>query len=123
VVDAGRGRGDASLVHPAPVPNLYPPMASAPTAPRRIAPYDKDAKMLPQITVAVEHYNRIVRMIQAGEKVRMEANIAVEYQDADLNGYNTVAEIPGTDPQLKDEIVMLGGPMDSCHSGPLAPDH
>ena len=48
--------------------------------------------------MAVEHYNRIVRMIQAGEKVKMEVELAVEYQEKDLNGYNTIAEIPGTDP-------------------------
>jgi len=67
--------------------------------------------------MAVEHYNRIARMIQAGEKVKMEVNLAVEWQDQDPNGYNTVAEIPGSDPQLKDELVMLGGHMDSWHSG------
>jgi hypothetical protein len=58
-------------------------------------------KFAPQITMAVEHYNRIVRMIQAGEKVKMEINLEVQFQDQDLNGYNTVAEIPGSDPALK----------------------
>jgi Zn-dependent M28 family amino/carboxypeptidase len=75
------------------------------------------------MVVAVEHYNRMVRMIQAGERVKIEANIAVEWQDQDLNGYNTVAEIPGTDPKLKDEIVMLGGHLDSWHSGTGATDN
>ena len=87
-------------------------------------PWDKDApKMVPQVAMAVEHYNRIVRMIQAGEKVKMEVELAVEYQDKDLNGYNTIAEIPGTDPKLKDEIVMLGGHMDSWHGGTGATDN
>src|SRR5438046_6404249 len=62
-------------------------------------------------------------MIQAGEKVKMEVNLAVEYQDQDLMSYNTVAEIPGSDPQLKDEIVMLGGHMDSWHAGTGATDN
>ena len=123
LVDASRGDGGTLFVQSATVPQPFSPNAFGPNAPRRINPYDKDAKMLPQITVAVEHYNRIVRMIQAGEKVKMEANIAVEWQDTDLNGYNTVAEIPGTDPQLKDEIVMLGGHMDSWHSGTGATDN
>src|SRR5205807_10071771 len=48
-------------------------------------------------------------------------DLAVEWQDADPMGYNTVAEIPGTD--LKDEIVMLGGHMDSWHSGTGATDN
>jgi Zn-dependent M28 family amino/carboxypeptidase len=51
----------------------------------------------------------------------MAVNLAVEFQDADLMGYNTIAEIPGTD--LKDEIVMLGAHMDSWHSGTGATDN
>jgi carboxypeptidase Q len=123
LVDASRGDGGTLFVQSATVPQPFSPNAFGPNAPRRINPYDKDAKMVPQISVAVEHYNRIVRMIQAGEKVKMETNIAVEYQDTDLNGYNTVAEIPGTDPNLKDEIVMLGGHMDSWHAGTGATDN
>ena len=76
---------------------------------------------MPQLVMAIEHYNRIVRMLQAGEPVKMTVDLAVEYQDADLMGYNTVAEIPGTD--LKDEVVMLGGHMDSWHSGTGATDN
>jgi carboxypeptidase Q len=123
LVDAGRGDGGTIFVQSATVPNPYTPNAFGPNAPRQTRPYDKDAKMVPQMTIAVEHYNRIVRMIQAGEKVKMETNIAVEYQDTDLNGYNTVAEIPGSDPNLKDEIVMLGGHMDSWHAGTGATDN
>src|SRR5213596_513016 len=77
--------------------------------------------MIPQITVASEHYNRLIRMIQQGEKLKMTVDLAVEWQDVDPMGYNTVAEIPGTD--LKDEIVMLGGHMDSWHSGTGATDN
>jgi hypothetical protein len=89
----------------------------------RMSPYDpkSEGKMIPQITVAPEHYNRMIRMIQQGEKLKMTVDLAVEYQDADNMGYNTVAEIPGTD--LKDEIVMLGGHMDSWHSGTGATDN
>jgi hypothetical protein len=123
LVDPSRGDGGTLFVQSATVPQPFSANAFGPNAPRRINPYDKDAKMLPQMTIAVEHYNRIVRMIQAGEKVKMEANIAVEYQDTDLNGYNTVAEIPGADPSLKDEIVMLGGHMDSWHAGTGATDN
>ena len=88
---------------------------------RPVQPYDKNARITPQLVLAVEHYNRIVRMLQAGEKVKLEVNLAVEYQDADRMGYNTIAEIPGSD--LKDEIVMLGGHMDSWHSGTGATDN
>jgi len=124
LVDSGRGDGGTIFVQSATVPLPYSPNAFGPNAPRRIGPWDKDApKIAPQMAVAVEHYNRIVRMIQAGEKVKMEVNLAVEFQDKDLNGYNTIAEIPGSDPALKDEIVMLGGHMDSWHAGTGATDN
>lgn len=51
----------------------------------------------------------------------MTVDLGVEWQDADLLGYNTIAEIPGTD--LKDEVVMLGGHMDSWHAGTGATDN
>ncbi len=124
LVDSSRGDGGTIFVQSATVPQPFSPNAFGPNAPRRINAYDKDApKIAPQIVTAVEQYNRIARMIQAGERVKMEVNLAVEWQDQDLNGYNTVAEIPGSDPQLKDEIVMLGGHMDSWHAGTGATDN
>jgi len=125
LVDASRaGDGGTIFVQSATVPQPFSPNAFGPNAPKRINPYDKEApKIVPQIVIAVEHYNRIVRMIQAGEKVKMDVDLAVEWQDKDLNGYNTVAEIPGSDSTLKDEIVMLGGHMDSWHAGTGATDN
>lgn len=76
---------------------------------------------VPQVMLAVEHFNRLVRMLEAGEKVKMAVNLQVQYFNDDLKAYNTVAEIPGTD--LKDQIVMLGGHMDSWHSGTGATDN
>ena len=89
---------------------------------RRVSPYDKDApKITPQVVLAKEHYNRLVRMCEQGEKLKMTVDLAVQFHDDDLMSYNTVAEIPGTD--LKDELVMLGGHMDSWHSGTGATDN
>ncbi|MDX6578338.1 MAG: carboxypeptidase [Blastocatellia bacterium] len=124
LVDASRaGDGGTIFVQQATVPAIIPDVQPATPAPRANA-YDKTApKILPQIVLANEHYNRIVRMLQAGEKVKMEVNIGVEWQDADPMGYNTVAEIPGSDPTLKDEVVMLGGHMDSWHAGTGATDN
>jgi Zn-dependent M28 family amino/carboxypeptidase len=82
-----------------------------------------EAKMMPEFTLASEDYNRLVRMIKAGEKLQMSVNLQATYHDQDLMGYNTIAEIPGSDPKLKDEIVMLGGHMDSWHSGTGATDN
>jgi Zn-dependent M28 family amino/carboxypeptidase len=85
-------------------------------------PWSADAPpILPQMTLAVEHYNRLVRMIQAGEKLKMAVDLQVQYHTADLMAYNTIAEIPGSD--LKNEIVMIGAHLDSWHSGTGATDN
>ena len=84
---------------------------------------DNEARMIPQMTMASEDYNRLVRMIQLGAKPRMTVDIQAQYHDEDLMGYNTVAEIPGTDPQLKQELVMLGAHLDSWHSSTGATDN
>ncbi len=89
---------------------------------RRISPWDKDAPtILPQMVVATEQYNRMVRMTQQGETLKMAVEMSVKFYDKDLMSYNTVAEIPGSD--LKDQIVMLGAHMDSWHSGTGATDN
>jgi Zn-dependent M28 family amino/carboxypeptidase len=118
-----RGTGGTIFVQSAtaapPIPKTIEEQRTLP----RISVYDpkSESKIVPQITVAAEHYNRLIRMIQQGEKLKMTVDLAVEYQDADNMGYNTIAEIPGTD--LKDEIVMLGGHMDSWHSATGATDN
>jgi hypothetical protein len=124
VIDNSRaGDGGTIFVQQATVAQPIP--ANPQDRPARLNPQQKEseAKMLPQLTVATEHYNRLIRMIQAGEKLRMTVNIQAEYSDADPMAYNTIAEIPGTDPKLKDEVVMLGGHMDSWQSGTGATDN
>ncbi|MFN0158799.1 MAG: M20/M25/M40 family metallo-hydrolase [Bacteroidota bacterium] len=73
---------------------------------------NKSPKILPQVAVAAEHYNRMYRMLERGLKVKMEMNLDVAFGKAD-SSYNVIAEIPGTD--LKDEIVMIGAHLDSWH--------
>ena len=75
----------------------------------------------PQATLAAEDYNRLVRMIQLGEKVKMAVDLQVQFHTNDLMAYNTIAEIPGSD--RKDEIVMLGAHLDSWHAGTGATDN
>lgn len=87
----------------------------------RVNAWDKDIKTIPQIAVAVEHHNRLVRMLQAGEKVQVRANLDVQFNSDDLMAYNTIAELPGND--KKDEIVMVGAHIDSWHSGTGATDN
>ena len=89
---------------------------------KRIGPWRKDApKLIPQMAISNDHYNRLSRMIAQGERVRMSVNLQVEFDDSDPMSYNTVAEIPGTD--LKDEVVMLGAHLDSWHTATGATDN
>jgi hypothetical protein len=118
---SNQGEGGTLFVSQASVPGA----AAFPTPgsnARRISAWDKDApKIPPQIVVAKEHYNRMVRMIEQGETLKMSVDISAQFHEDDLMAYNTIAEIPGTD--LKDEVVMLGGHMDSWHSGTGATDN
>jgi len=85
-------------------------------------PRDRSApQALPSFTITVEHYGRLVRMIEKGVKVKLEVDIQAQFHDDDPMGYNTTAEIPGAD--LKDEVVMVGGHLDSWHSGTGATDN
>jgi carboxypeptidase Q len=85
-------------------------------------PYDeKVTQIVPQVVLSIEQYNRLARMIQAGEKVQMKVALETQFLNNDLMAYNTIAEIPGSD--KADEIVMVGGHMDSWHSGTGATDN
>lgn len=78
---------------------------------------------LPSVVMGIEHYNRMVRLIEKGVAVKLAANIQNKFHESDSLAYNTVAEIPGVDKKLKDEIVMLGGHLDSWHAGTGATDN
>lgn len=75
----------------------------------------------PQAVVAIEHYNRICRLLAKKMKVQLEMEIRTRFYDEDLNAYNTIAELVGTD--KKEEVVMVGAHMDSHHSGTGATDN
>ncbi|HEX6047664.1 MAG TPA: M20/M25/M40 family metallo-hydrolase [Gemmatimonadaceae bacterium] len=78
---------------------------------------------VPGIVFAAEHYGRIARMVEKGIPVTVELDVKNTFHDDDLNSFNIVAEIPGTDPRLKDEVVMLGAHFDSWHTGTGATDN
>jgi len=126
LIDASEGDGGTIFVSGASLPHDLD--TSSPMAMIRsmflpdVNAYDENAPpAIPQIVVAVEHYNRLVRMIQAGEKLRMKVSLETQFSKADLMAYNTVAEIPGSD--KADELVMVGGHMDSWHAGTGATDN
>ncbi len=77
----------------------------------------------PSVILASEHYNLIARMLQAGLPVKLRVNVQTRYFAADTNGYNVIAEIPGTDARIDDEMVMLGAHLDSWHSATGATDN
>jgi Zn-dependent M28 family amino/carboxypeptidase len=76
---------------------------------------------VPQLTMALEHWTRIERLLKEKQEVTLELNVANTFYDDDPMQYNTVAEIPGTD--KKDEVVMLGAHLDSWHTGTGATDN
>ena len=75
----------------------------------------------PQVVLAVEHYGRIVRTLQKDIPVTLEMDIVNHFHEEDLDSFNVIAEIPGTD--RADEVVMLGAHFDSWHSGTGATDN
>jgi hypothetical protein len=110
VFDIGRGDGGNLIVQSATVPQTG---GAAPG--QRVSPYDAKApQIIPQVTLAAEHYNRLVRMIKKDQKVKMEMVLDIAMTPAD-SSFNVIAEIPGTD--LKDEVVLLGGHFDTWHGG------
>jgi hypothetical protein len=82
-------------------------------------------KGLPSIVIAVEHYNRMVRILERNVPVKMELHVETKFLDepAGKGGFNIIAEIPGTDPKLKDEVVILGAHFDSHHGATGATDN
>jgi hypothetical protein len=130
VIDASRGDGGTLFVQQSTVPQPLPtdPQAQLallnrdPDAPRQVRAWDGNAPpYAPQVVLSLEHYNRLARMTQAGVRVRVSVNLDAQYLEEDPMAYNTIAEIPGTD--LKDEVVMLGGHLDSWHGGTGATDN
>lgn len=82
------------------------------------------ATLIPSVTLAVEHYNRMVRILDKGIPVKVELNIQVQFhEETTPNGFNLIAEIPGTDPELKDEVVILGAHFDSVAASTGATDN
>lgn len=88
------------------------------------ASYADTAKAVaPELETSGEDYQRILRLAKAGIKVEMEANVKTQFFTDDLQGYDVVGEIPGTDKKLKDQLVIIGGHLDSWHAATGATDN
>jgi len=84
---------------------------------------DAGAEAVPSVVVMAEQYNLIVRMLEQGVPVRLRVAVDARYLEDDTNGYNVVAELPGVDPVLRNEIVMIGAHIDSWHSATGSTDN
>ena len=86
--------------------------------------YRRDhAASLPVAVMAIENYGRVYRLVKAHVPVTVEMSIGTKFFDDHEHGFDTIAEIPGTDPKLRDEVVMLGGHLDSWAAGTGATDN
>ena len=78
--------------------------------------------VVPAATIAVEHYNRMIRVLEKGLPVTVEIDIRTRFHDeVRPNGFNLLGELPGTD--LADEVVILGAHFDSTHAATGATDN
>lgn len=84
---------------------------------------DAGANAVPSVVVAGEHYNNLIRLLQDGVPVKVRVNVQGQYFTRDTSGYNVIAELPGTDPKLRDEVVMIGAHLDSWHPAMGAMDN
>jgi hypothetical protein len=85
---------------------------------------DAGDNAVPSVTLAAEHYNMIARMLQQSIPVKLRIGVQTKFYDSDGgNAYNVTADLPGSDPAVRDEVVMIGGHLDSWHTGVGATDN
>lgn len=75
---------------------------------------------LPELNVSGEQYNQMYRNVKRGIPVEVEIDVQNQFFSDDLQSYNTLGDIPGSD--LADEYVMIGAHLDSWHYGTGATD-
>ncbi len=80
-----------------------------------------DPQPVTQLVVSATQWNRVARLLDRKTEVEVEIDVKAAFHEDDTNGYNVVAELPGTD--KKGEVVMLGGHLDSWHPGTGATDN
>jgi hypothetical protein len=78
---------------------------------------------VPQIVVAGEQYNVLARLAAQGRPATVRVELRTRYFEQDRNSYNVIADIPGQDPALRDQIVLVGAHLDSWHTASGATDN
>jgi hypothetical protein len=87
-------------------------------------PYKRESVVkVPVVVMAIESYGRVYRLLQAHVPVTIEMDVETKFTGDNEHGYNTIAEIVGTDPNLKEQVVMVGGHLDSWIAGTGATDN
>jgi hypothetical protein len=89
----------------------------------RGAQHKDSADAFTEMVVSMEDYLSFCRLAKAGIPVKLEMDIKTTISKQVVDGFNVIAEIPGTDPKLKDEVVMLGAHLDSWQSSTGATDN
>ncbi len=79
--------------------------------------------VIPQLTIAVEHYNRMCRLLAKKVPVRVALELRATFSAEDRMEHNVLADLPGSDPVIGREVVMLGAHFDSWHTGTGATDN
>jgi hypothetical protein len=82
-----------------------------------------DPDPAPEINLPIEAHNRMARLLQKNIPVKMELDVQNTFHPGDTLVNNLIAEIPGTDPKLKNEVVLIGAHFDSWHGGTGAADN
>ncbi len=78
----------------------------------------------PTLVLGAEAYGRVARILERKEEVELEVDVKARFTDEDpLAASNVLAEIPGTDKALKDQVVMIGAHLDSWQGGTGAADN
>jgi len=81
------------------------------------------APRVPTVHLAQESYGRIARMLERKVPVTLALDMQNTFFPQNTSSFNVIGEIPGTDPRLKDEVVMIGAHFDSWHAGTGATDN
>jgi carboxypeptidase Q len=84
---------------------------------------DAGPNAVPAIVLAAEHYNLIARLLEQKIPVKLAVDLQTRFFEEDRNTENVIAEIPGTDPKIGNEVVMTGAHLDSWHSAVGATDN
>jgi hypothetical protein len=84
---------------------------------------DAGPSAVPALVLAAEHYNLILRYLERKIPVTLAVEAKGTYDERTRETQNVIAEIPGADNALKDEIVMVGAHLDSWHTGTGATDN